>query len=225
MNKKRLGFSRKRLASGVKDRNSSEMIKLRHTAASILCKNIQNDREIIFLDEILFNQDLMPIYGYSKIGKKAYAVKRAPGEIYTIIAAITKNKFLGFQIFKSSVTAFEFGFFLISLLKSYPEIVENRNNYTLFMDNVRSHKSQVVKNFLKQLNICYSAPYSPFLNPIEEMFSTWKHNFRKLICSSDDSAVYNICLSSKSIKAEKLAGYYVHSLKYVRSSLLQENIE
>jgi len=132
---------------------------------------------------------------------------------------------LGFQIFKTSVAANEFGFFLISLLNAYPDIQERRNDFFLFLDNASSHKAGAIKNLLKQFNLCYSAPYSPFLNPIEEMFSTWKHYFRKLMHDSNDTCVNNICISSKHITSKKLMDYYIHSLEYLKKSLLKEDIE
>jgi transposase len=42
------------------------------------------------------------------------------------------------------------------------------------MDNARIHKALKIFPVLDSLNIFYSAPYSPFLNPIEEVFGTWK---------------------------------------------------
>ena len=222
---RKAGYTYKRLISGVAQKNSLDMIRLRYTAASILCQNVHKNREVIFLDEVGFNQDLMPFFGYSEVGKSAYAVKRATGDNYTAIAAMTKTRFMGYQVFRGAASTFDFGFFFISLLKTYPDIVERRNDYTFFLDNARLHKSEAIKDFMKQLNICYSAPYSPILNPIELLFSTWKRNFRQQICHCNDSIMHVICASSKTITAEKLAGYYSHSLKYHRLSLLEQNID
>ena len=115
---------------------------------------------------------MVPIYGYSRIGKPALATKRAKGENFSVVAAITNTRFLGFQIFKTSVAAQEFGFFLVGLLNAYPEICQARPEYIFFMDNVRTHKANAIKDLLSEINVCSSAPYSSFMNLIEEVFST-----------------------------------------------------
>lgn len=44
------------------------------------------------------------------------------------------------------------------------------------MDNVAFHKTNTVKQFAEENNIRleYLPPYSPFFNPIENLFSKWK---------------------------------------------------
>ena len=222
---KKAGFSRKRLSAHVKERNSLEMINKRKKASVELTNHMLEGKEIIYIDEVSFNQDLVPIYGYSRIGKPALSTKRVKGKNFSVAAAVTKDKFLGFQIFKTSVAAQEFGFFLVSLLQKYPEIREDRAEYVFFMDNVLTHKAVAIKDLLAGLNVCYSAPYSPFLNPIEEVFGTWKHFYRKLIHATNESVVSCICESAKVITTNKLHKYWKQSLTYTLRSLKEETID
>ena len=222
---KKAGFSRKRLSAVVKDRNGVEMVQKRKKAAIEISQHISEKKEIIYIDEVSFNQDMVPIYGYSQIGKPAFATKRVKGENFSVVAAVTNRSFLGFQIFKTSIAAQEFGFFLVSLLKAYPEICKARSNYIFFMDNARTHKAKAIKDLLSEIIVCYSAPYSPFLNPIEEVFSTWKHYYRKLIYEKEASVVSCICESAKAITPHKLKKCWVHSLEYTLRSLREEKIE
>ena len=48
------------------------------------------------------------------------------------------------------------------------------------MDNVAFHKTGDVQNFLigEGHELVFLPPYSPFLNPIEHTFSTWKAHIR-----------------------------------------------
>ena len=131
---------------------------------------------------------------------------------------------MGFQIYKTSVAAEEFGYFLVALLKADPQIQQARSNYVFFMDNFRTHKAKAVQDILSEITVCYSAPYSPFLNPIEEMFSTWKHSYRKIIHAGDDHVVTCITRSVLDITSSKLEKYWRNSLKYVLASLKQEEI-
>ena len=73
--------------------------------------------------------------------------------------------------------------------------------------------------------LCYTAPYSPILNPIEELFSTWKHYFRILMHNQEGSVVSNICACSLRLTQKKIIAYYVHSLEYVIKSLLEEIVD
>ena len=123
------------------------------------------------------------------------------------------------------LAAKEFGFFIISLLNAYLEIRYSRNNYIFYMDNARTHKAKAIQDLLSQIITCYSAPYSPFLNPIEEVFGTWKHFYRKLIHASNDTVPTCICKSAQVITSHKLQKYWENSLKYVLKSLRKEEID
>ena len=110
----------------------------------LICQQLQRKRDVIYIDEVEFNQEILPIFGYSQIGKKASAKKRPKSENYSVVAAITKNYPLGFQIFKTNVAANEFEYFLITLLKAHPEIQENRNEFIIFVDNASFYKAVTI---------------------------------------------------------------------------------
>jgi len=48
------------------------------------------------------------------------------------------------------------------------------------MDNARIHHAIALRDLKLNLNFFYNAPYSPMLNPIEELFGLWKHYIRKI---------------------------------------------
>ncbi len=47
------------------------------------------------------------------------------------------------------------------------------------MDNANIHHAKILKSVFSKLNIFYSAPYSPFLNPIEGFFAILKGRISK----------------------------------------------
>jgi uncharacterized protein with ParB-like and HNH nuclease domain len=47
------------------------------------------------------------------------------------------------------------------------------------MDNARIHKALKIYLILDSIKIFYSAPYSPFLNLIDEVYGKWKQLMRK----------------------------------------------
>ena len=52
------------------------------------------------------------------------------------------------------------------------------------MDNATIHKSKKLKTLLDSLPIFYLAPYSPFMNAIEEAFGLTKFHYRKQIAGN-----------------------------------------
>jgi len=63
----------------------------------------------------------------------------------SIVTVIDEIKTLGFQIFEGSVTAKDYGFFLLELIINFLEIKNNLNNYCFYMDNASIHKSKEIK--------------------------------------------------------------------------------
>ena len=94
------------------------------------------------------------------------------------------------------------------------------------MDNVRFHKSRMVNEIIESSGhaIFYLPPYSPFLNPIENMFSTWKENVRRLMPNNEQELMNYIENGTNSINRQMLENYYGKMMDYVRRGMLREQI-
>ncbi len=206
---KRLSFSRKRTKKYVARRNIMSTLERRKAVAIEFLSHLKDNREIIFIDETGFNQSMISFYGYSKVGEKCLTMSSPKSENYTVISAITKGKILGYQLFKGGVTADDFGAFIALMLQKNPEILESRSQYIFFMDNAPIHRAKSLKPFFENFRILFNAPYSPFLNPIEEFFGNWKHNFRK-------KAFQN----TVDIVDKK---YFIHSFSFFKDCLKQKS--
>jgi transposase len=81
-----------------------------------------------------------------------------------MLMAISNNRIIAYETYKTSINTNIF------------------TNKYLLMDNVAFHKSLIVANTIKQSNnnLLFIPPYSPQLNPIEEVFSKIKHTFASL---------------------------------------------
>lgn len=87
------------------------------------------------------------------------------------------------------------------------------------MDNARTYHAKNLKPFIDNLNILYDVSYSPFLNPIEEVFGRWKSHCRKLNTQHNNkSVIENISRSSMKITDQKVFKSYMHMLKYILCS-------
>jgi len=150
---KRLSFSRKRTKKLIANRNISLTMKKRKEVAIEFLSTLKANKEMIFIDETGFNQTLMPFYGYSKIGETCWIKTIAKTQNFSVIAAITKNKILGFQIFKGSITAEDYGAFIASLLNNNQRILKNPSQYVFFMDNAPIQSKNSGTIFLKFLRL------------------------------------------------------------------------
>ena len=164
-----LGLSRKRL------RKTGLTNKAKYEERMTLFKEgLETSTEIVSIDEIGFDQRMVPLYGYSQIGTKAIGFTHPTNRKRTnVIMAIDS---LGKKYYKAiigSVSAKEFNSFIQEL--------PWKEGTTLIMDNVSFHKTEIVKNSIneKKFKSLFIPPYTPECNPIENVFSVIKNNYRK----------------------------------------------
>ena len=110
------------------------------------------------------------------------------------------------------------------LLNSNPDIKENLEGYFWVMDNASRHHANMLKDLFKNFNVCFNAPYSPFLNPIEECFALWKFNFRKGPAINKTNIFNQIANTFSILTSEKIVNFYRHSLSYFHEALLDKLI-
>jgi hypothetical protein len=96
---------------------------------------------------------------------------------FSFIAAITQSKLLATEIIEGAYDATLFEdvvFKMLSSIRSDPQT--KHHSVLLFMDNAPFHQHSRVRDACRHLkvNLLYNAPYSPWLNPIELLFSIVK---------------------------------------------------
>ena len=221
---RRLKFTRKRTSHLEPRRNLLRNLDARKKVALHFLSAEKSDLELIFIDESGFNNSLAPLYGYSKIGQKCFVAAKSKSVNYSVIAAVAKEKMLGFQIIKGGVTANCFGAFLCNLLKYNQTLLTNRSKYVLFMDNARIHRAKILQPFFQHMNVLYNVPYSPFLNPIEELFWNWKHIFREKFNQNTTNIIQRILTAAQEIDYSSLDMFYIHSLTFMNDCLNSKEI-
>ena len=94
------------------------------------------------------------------------------------------------------------------------------------MDNVRFHRSESIINLINQNNygILYLAPYSPFLNPIENMFSKWKNIVKRSNPLNENSLMNAIYNGANIITSEDCNNYFRHMASYIPRRMSSEII-
>ena len=132
---------------------------------------------LVFLDESGCNTDMTRQYAYAQGGSRA--VDSAPlskPKNATILSSIHLDGSLHYTTFSGGTTVEKFKQYLVNDLLPYlnPDSV-------LVMDNMKSHHAKAIKQLLEEAKIRYVflPPYSPDLNPIENLWSKVKALLRK----------------------------------------------
>ena len=96
------------------------------------------------------------------------------------------------------------------------------------MDNVNFHKSDSIKRLVnRKHHHTLLSTYSPFLNPIEFVFSRWKSLYKDLNHRTDDEVAEAIQVSSEQLHAKRITflNCYNHTRKYFTRVLNFEDID
>lgn len=148
---------------------------------------------------------------YGRAYGKERAVIMAPyqrGHYMTMISAISINKIEAAMYGQWSGN----GEIFLTFLESYlcPVLLPE---HVVIMDNVRFHKIQGVYEMIKATGseLIYLPPYSPELNPIEEMWSKIKWILRKLSARTIATFQKAIKKAYESINQSDLSGWFRHA--------------
>lgn len=145
-------------------------------------------KNIIYLDESGFANDMPRTHGYSSKGKRCYGEKNwhARGKI-NAIGAIIGFTFLTVCLFDTNINSDVFYAWLTKDL-----LPKTSAGSVIVMDNATFHKrNDMVQAIKTQGHIPeYLPPYSPDLNPIEHKWAQAKAVRKKLKCNVKDTFYY-----------------------------------
>jgi transposase len=122
-------------------------------------------------------------YGYQSL---QLSIRKQEGKrqqySMSFIAAITQHEVIGSQIIEGAfdATLFEaFVFKLLNQIRSDPKTATR--TAILFMDNAVVHRHSSVLETCRRLkvNVIFNAEYSPWLNPVEQLFGYVKGQLKK----------------------------------------------
>ncbi|KAL3972583.1 bestrophin-4 [Sarotherodon galilaeus] len=100
--------------------------------------------------------------------------------------------------------------------------------YVIIWDNVRFHRTNQIREWFTTnsdhfLNVCLP-PYSPFLNPIEEFFSSWRWKVYDRQPYTRENLLRAMELACVDIPAEAFQGWIRHSRAFFPRCLERDNI-
>lgn len=132
---------------------------------------------LVFIDETWAKTNMAPLRGWCPRGQRLHA--KAPfghWKTMTFLAALRCDRIDAPCVVDGPINGLTFGLyierFLLPTLKPGDVVI---------MDNLASHKSPFVRKTIRSAGakLLFLPPYSPDLNPIEQVFAKLKHLMRK----------------------------------------------
>ena len=162
--------------------------------------------KLIFLDESGVNINMTRHYGRA-VGKSR-AVDSTPLNTpvtTTILSSVKLNGETAHITYSGGTTGAVFTDYLKNVL-----IPSLHAGDTVVMDNMRSHHVKQVREILNdaRINLLYLPPYSPDLNPIEEMWSKLKAVLRRIKVRISADLPAAIAYAFNAIRPSDCSGWF-----------------
>ncbi len=223
---KQFHYSFKRLTLIPERRNSPDVIEKRHQYAVEYNRLMPEREKMFFLDETGVQIFSRSSYGRSPKGTRATKnVRQLRSRNYSIAIAMNHESLFFFEIQDKAYNAEDYGLFLNKLIEHLR--LNNIEGAYLIMDNVRFHKTELIVNLIQSHghHAVFLPPYSPFLNPIENLFNQWKSMIRRCQPNNEDQLHQSVHSTSELISSQNCSNYYKNMEKYIFPSLNREIIE
>ena len=138
--------------------------------------------QLVFLDETGVDRSIgIHSKGWAPRGKRPCQVKRFHrGQRFQILPAYTQDGVIHFRVYEGTTDTEIFEDFIEELLPYCGRWPAPKS--VLIMDNVSFHRSDKIQQMCDEAGVLllYLPPYSPDLNPIEEMFGELKTYIRQV---------------------------------------------
>jgi len=215
-------YTFKKVALIPEARNSEDNVEKRFQYANQYL--LMDESKVMFLDEFGVNCSMRKSHGRSEKGttpKKV--VKSIRSKNFSISAAITKTRLVYYKKIDRAFNGERYEEFLKNLCEILRS--ENENAYTFVMDNCSIHKVHGVRSVVAAYGhvLIFIPPYSPQLNPIEELFSLWKSAVRSANPSNSaelDKAIEEGCRNINSVTCTAL---FSHMREFLLKAIRKES--
>jgi transposase len=131
---------------------------------------------LVFIDETWAKTNMAPIRGWAPRGQRLHAhVPHGHWKTLTFIAALRCNRIDAPCVFDGPINGRSFTAYVEQILA--PTL---RPGDIVILDNLGSHKGEPVRRTIRAAGarLFFLPPYSPDLNPIEQVFAKLKHLMR-----------------------------------------------
>lgn len=163
----------------------------------------------MFIDETWAKTNMAPLRGWATKGQRLRAkVPFGHWKTMTFLAALRHDRITAPWVFDGPINAESFFVYVEQVL--VPTLAKGD---VVVMDNLGSHKGQAVRAAIRAAgaHLIFLPPYSPDLNPIEQVFAKLKHLLRKAAERSVEATWKRIGVLLGTFSAKECANYLVNS--------------
>jgi transposase len=168
---------------------------------------------LVFIDETWAATNMTRRYGRSKRGKRLVAsVPHGHWKTTTFIGALRANGLTAPAVFDGAINAESFLAYVQQML-----VPTLKPGDIVILDNLSSHKVEGVRAAIEAAGaeVRYLPPYSPDLNPIEQMFAKLKALLRKIAARSVEALWTAIGQLVRTFEPDECRNY-IRNSGYVR---------
>jgi transposase len=166
-------------------------------------------RRLVFIDETWAKTNMTPIRGRCPIGERLVAkVPHAHRKTLTFVAALRCDGITAPCLLNQPINALSFRAYIEQFL-----VPTLRPGDVVVMDNLSSHKGPVIRKIIRAAGakLIFLPPYSPDLNPIEQVFAKLKTLLRKANARTIEAVTEAIAKLLDDYTVEECANYLVNS--------------
>jgi len=163
---------------------------------------------LIFLDESSITTGFTRLYGRAPVGERLVDyVPDCRWETATILSALRVDGKTETLMFEGALNGEMFRGYVKECLA--PTLKEGD---VVIMDNLSSHKVEGLEEIVtkKGARIEYLPPYSPDLNPVENMWSKIKSQLRKMKKRCKETLFEAVGESLRAVTSQDAAGWFLH---------------
>jgi transposase len=134
-------------------------------------------RRLVFLDETWIKTNMAPLRGWAPRGRRLRVfVPFGHWKTLTFVAALRHDGIVAPFVLDGPINGVAFQRYVVELL--VPALSPGD---VVILDNLGSHKGKAVRDAIRAVGarLVFLPPYSPDLNPIEQVFAKLKHFMRK----------------------------------------------
>ena len=166
-------------------------------------------RRLVFIDETWLKTNMAPLRGWGPRCKRllAYAPQKR-WKAMTFLAALRHDRIEAPWVIDGPINGEAFKLYvetqLVQTLKPSDIVVA---------DNLGSHKNKAVRRLVRDAgaHLFFLPPYSPDLNPIEQVFAKTKHLMRKAMARTVEAALDHLAKVLVTVTAKECNNYLLNS--------------
>ncbi len=174
------------------------------------CQEIESIEpgRLVFVDETGVTTAMTPTYGRALRGERVVDSAPALWESVTVVAALGLESVEAPLAISGAINAATFLGYVEQVL-----VPALRKGDVVIFDNLASHFTPGVKEAIEKVGarVMPLPPYSPDLNPIEEMFSKFKEFLRRAAARTKAHLVEVIDEALKMVSAQDILGWFQQS--------------